>query len=106
MVKDKGFIILDPIKDKDIFPIFNELKTKQVVPKIIEDKEKWRLASAKIGRRCKHLIDFEEPENGLFYPPSVSRSSNMGFIQRPLSVDVEIIDFRKLKKIIFSRKIF
>lgn len=114
MVKDKGYIILDPVKDGEYFKtllhIFNDLQEKQcVIFPFKEKKEKWRITSSIIGRRAiaKNLIDFKEPMNGLFFPPSSSRTSSIGFITRPKNVSVELVPYRKQKvKVVFNRKIF
>lgn len=108
MSKKKGFILINPYTEKEMLRIFNDMMETQVVPIQIKKMEKgrWQRISSQIGKRCKHLIDIEEPRNGLIFPPSTNRWMNIGFISRPKQVEIEIIDFKKHKKIIFNRKLF
>lgn len=110
MVKDKGFVILDPTKDgkyfKTLLHIFNDLQKQQTVEFPYngqKGKQKWILTSRKIGCMCKELIDIKPP---LFWGTSTSRPHNKGFINMPPDVELKIIPFRGKQKIIFSRKIF
>ena len=101
---NKGFIKLDPVKDARILDIFKELKkTPTVVIDYKNDRTIWGSISRKIGVKCKKLVDRENP---LFYPTSTSKNHSMGFVHRPLDVNIEIIEFKKYHKILFNRKIF
>lgn len=108
MSKEKGFILVNPFTEKEMLRIFNDLMKTQVVPVQIKKMEKgrWQRISGQIGKRCKSLIDIEEPTDGLMFPLSMSRGMNIGFVSRPKQVEIEIIDFKKQKKIIFNRKLF
>lgn len=104
MVKNKGFIFLDPFEDKSLLHIFNDLQKQQTV---IFDyngkKDIWSSISKKIGVRCKKLIDIDEP---LLFPTSISRYHNLGFVTRPMDVKIEIIPIGKKRKVLFDRKNF
>ena len=103
--KNKGYIIVDPFEDKVMYNIFNDLIKKHIVVYPYEDKpETWIKASSKIGRRCKPLINIEQP---LMNPPSTSRTHKLGFVTLPEDVEINIIPHGKIKKkILFDRKIF
>lgn len=104
MVKNKGIIFLDPIKDKTILHIFNDLqKQPYATIDLREHSLAWQKASKKIGLRCKKLISMDEP---LLEPPVTSRYDRKGFVIKPYDVDIIIEPFGKKKKIIFNRKIF
>jgi len=104
MVKNKGFIILDPFEDKSLLHIFNDLQTQQtVIFNYKGKKDIWSSISKKIGIRCKELIDLDDP---LFFPTSSSRYHNLGFITRPKDVEIGIIPNGKKIKVLFDRKNF
>lgn len=101
---NKGCIKLDPVKDAKILDIFRDLKNSPtVVVDYKDDKSLWGSISRKIGVKCKNLIDRKEP---LFYPTSTAKNHSMGFVHRPLDVNIEIVDYTKYSKILFNRKIF
>ena len=105
MGKNRGYILLDPIKDKKLLPIFNELKNKPVVTYDYNNgkTKDWVRISGKIGMKCKELIDTKPP---LMYPPSSSRPHNLGFITKPEDVELESVPFKGKQKIVYNRKIF
>jgi len=107
MVKDKGYIILDPDNDKLLLNIFNDLIKK---PLVVYDykgkKDKWGSISRKIGLKCKDLFDEENPLNGLMLPTSSARYHNLGFVTRPMKVEIAINPFKNKKKVLFNRKLF
>lgn len=104
MVKNKGIIFLDPIEDKTIFHIFNDLQNQPyAIIDLQEHSDAWHKASTKIGLRCKKLIESKPP---LLEPPVMSRTKRKGFIIKPHDVNIVIEPFGKKKKIIFNRKIF
>jgi len=104
-MKNKGFIILDPIKDKSVFHMLKDLVDSQVATMEYDNdnKDLWIKVSSKIGRRARPLIELDPP---LLFPPSTSRWHNMGFITRPKNVEVIIRPKGNKRTIIFNRKIF
>jgi hypothetical protein len=104
MAKNKGIIFLDPIEDKTILHIFNDLQNRSYTSMDLHIyPDEWHRASTKIGIKCKELIESKPP---LLEPPVMSRTRRKGFVIKPFDVDVIIEPFGKKKKIIFNRKIF
>lgn len=104
MVKNKGFIFLDPLKDKSLLHIFNDLKEQQtVVFDYNGKKDTWKHISIKIGVKCKKLMEIKDP---LLFPSSTARNHKLGFVTRPKDVKVEIIPVGKKMKVLFDRKYF
>lgn len=104
MAKNKGFVLIDPVKDKTMFHVFNDLIEQQTVVFDYDGHEEaWGSISRKIGVRCKKLMGGDDP---LFYPTGSARYHKLGFITRPKNVKVIKKDHGKQKKFIFSRKIF
>lgn len=104
MVKNKGIIFLDPIEDKTLLHIFNDLQNQQyAMMDLREYPDAWHEASTKIGIRCKKLIENKPP---LLEPPVMSRTNRKGFVIKPLDIDIIIEPFGTKRKIIFNRKIF
>lgn len=102
--KNRDYILLDPIKDKTLLHIFNDLRKQQVVIfDYSEDKEKWKRVSRKIGVKCK---DFNNLKNPFIFPTSSARWHNLGFVTRPKTTEIEIVPFKGKQKIIFNHKIF
>jgi hypothetical protein len=107
MAKKKNYIIIDPFKDKTMYHIFTDLQNEQIVPFNYNKKvQEWQNVSRKIGKRCKKLINDENPEDGFLYPTSTSRWHKVGFVGRPKKSKVSIIPHGKKKKVVFNRRIF
>lgn len=103
MPKNKGIIFLDPIEDKTILHIFNDLQNQPYVSIDLQEYPAvWQKASTKIGVRCKKLIENKPP---LLEPPVMSRTKRKGFIIKPFDINIIMKPFGNKKKIIFNRKI-
>ena len=99
---DKGYIIIDPFKDKILNRIFNELLEYPVVEfKLRHGNKNWQTVNQKISRKCKKVLDKK-----LLDPGSTARWRQRGFISLPKYVNIEIEEMGKKKKVILTRKIF
>lgn len=102
MIKKK-ILFIDPVKDKNLLPIFRDLKESQVSVYDCNEKNNWINISTKIGVKCKKLIDEENP---FLFPPSKARYHKMGFITRPPNIDVDMEKYGKKIKVTFNKRIF
>ena len=104
MSKNKGIIFLDPIEDKTILHIFNDLQEQPyAIMDLQKQQEAWHKASTKIGLRCKDLIESKPP---FLEPPVMSRTKRKGYVIKPHDINISIESFGKKKKIVFNRRIF
>lgn len=105
--KNRRCIVIDPLTDKTLVHIFNDLQNVECVPFCYEGddrrKKTWESVSRKIGVKCKELINADPP---FLFPVSNSRYHRMGFVTRPPSTDIAVEPFGKELKIWFQRKHF
>lgn len=104
-MRKKRTLILDPDEDPIALQLMNDITNDglAVYDYNNEKKQKWVKVSSKIGRKADKLIKDKPP---FLYPPSTSRTNQLGFINKPKGIDVSKENFGSKIKFIFQRKIF